>query len=69
MGGALHLSVDYVRWANSGACEQMFTEKHEADWYKMRSITQQNDLDGMLGLPQRLRSQGYGADGLRIQNS
>lgn len=24
----------------------MLTEKHEADWYKMRSITQQNDLDG-----------------------
>lgn len=27
---------------------QMLTEKHEADWYKMRSITQQNNLDGAL---------------------
>lgn len=26
----------------------MLTEKHEADWYKMRSITQQNNLDGAL---------------------
>ncbi|PWW73759.1 hypothetical protein C7212DRAFT_346705 [Tuber magnatum] len=24
------------------------TEKHEADWYRMRSITQQNDIDGFL---------------------
>ncbi|KAI5849395.1 ribosome biogenesis GTPase Lsg1 [Morchella snyderi] len=36
------------RGGSSGPGEVMLTEKHEADWYKMRSITQQNDLDEFL---------------------
>ncbi|KAG0637928.1 hypothetical protein HOY80DRAFT_907058 [Tuber brumale] len=33
----------------SGQSEMLYTtEKHEADWHKMRSITQQNDLDEFL---------------------
>ncbi|KAG0126512.1 hypothetical protein HOY82DRAFT_627882 [Tuber indicum] len=37
------------RGTGSGQSEMLYTtEKHEADWYKMRSITQQNDLDEFL---------------------
>lgn len=39
------LPCEFSSVANRG-CAQMLTEKHEADWYKMRSITQQNNLDG-----------------------
>lgn len=40
------------RGVGKGAIEQAFTpEKKEADWYKIRSITEQNDLDGRTPLP------------------
>lgn len=47
----------------------MLTEKHEADWYKMRSITQQNNLDGACPRSlKREREREHGADGL-VQSS
>ncbi|KAL7273775.1 hypothetical protein RUND412_003352 [Rhizina undulata] len=37
------------RGRSQGQTEMLYTtEKHEADWYKMRSITEQNDLDEFL---------------------
>lgn len=51
------------RWALEAKNGQLYTtEKHEADWYKMRSITQQNDLDGsILVIPS---SKGHETNGL-----
>lgn len=46
MWNGIFCRADSVQWLIVRA--QMLTEKHEADWYKMRSITQQNNLDGAL---------------------
>lgn len=46
MWNGIFCRADSAQWLIVRA--QMLTEKHEADWYKMRSITQQNNLDGAL---------------------
>lgn len=69
MSNGIFCCADSVQWLIVRA--QMLTEKHEADWYKMRSITQQNNLDGVSSrslCSPREREREHGADGL-VQSS